>query len=84
MSEIKFSTYEKRVLELDQDFDEQDESTKILRKIIDTFPWMLEVAEYKFDPLIVNAAVIASAQIANAQEYFQKAIEQYKKREDLK
>jgi len=84
MNEIKFTPHEKRVLELPQDFDDNGPEVKVLRKIIDTFPWILEVSEFNFDPFIASSAIVSQAQIANAQEYFKAAIEVYKNRDKTK
>lgn len=54
-----------------------DQIAPIIRKIIDTFPWMIEIAECKFDPDVVNAGVVAAAQVEQAKAYFQKAIKNY-------
>ena len=57
MKEAKFSTYEKTVLQmLGEDTDNPE--SHALRKIIDVFPWIVQVVECQFDKDVADAAVL--------------------------
>lgn len=55
---VTFSATEKRILGLPQDFNENHLPEAIaLRKVIDTFPFILEVAEHDFDKTISDVII---------------------------
>lgn len=77
---VTFTNNEKRLLELPQDFNENHLPEAIaLRKIIDQFPFMLEVAEYKFDPIISKIILHREGQYLQAQTVADGAIAAYLK-----
>lgn len=78
--EVKFSSYEKRVLDLSYEKKFTDAASKTVRKLIDNMPFLLEAAEYKFDQEIADILLAREGQIANAKIWAEKAIKDSIKR----
>ena len=72
---ITFTPYEKRVLELKQDFDVGDEAAFVLRSLIDHFPFILEIADHDFNPDIASAILIREAKTIKAEAECEKKIQ---------
>lgn len=73
-----FTAHERRIFELSKD--EKGPEAEALRKMIDNFPWLTLVAEYKFDTEVSKAAVQWHA----AQVQMKIAIEQYEAKKKQK
>jgi hypothetical protein len=62
MSDVNFSVTERRILELQQGLEAfKEPEAKALRKIIDAFPWLLDVAECDYDNNVNHYALAAYA-----------------------
>lgn len=64
---IEFTAHEKRVFELFGEKDFNSSEAKALRKIIDEFPMLKDVADCKFDPAISQMALVVMANIRSFQ-----------------
>ena len=65
---VHFDIHERRVLGLPLKGDINDETAVALRKILDTFPLVKDVAECNFDPNITEHALIVMANAAAFRE----------------
>ena len=78
MSGVTFTTTEKRILGLPLQCELWTEAdAAALRKIIDTFPWILEVADYDFDPVICKIIHFREATISDLRVETEKRITAY-------
>lgn len=71
----QFTAHEKRVLELGFEKSILGPEAFAVRKIIDTMPFILEAAEYKFDRVICDILLSREGTIASAKMWAEKAIE---------
>lgn len=73
-----FTPSEKAILGISQLENPTDMAAKILRRILDAFPWMLDVADCKFDDAVAKELLICHAVVLQADERAKRAIEIYK------
>lgn len=65
-SSVEFSSHERAAFEIG--FDPlSDDASRAIRKIIDIFPWITDVAEHQFDQVIAEAYMDAAAKIIQVQ-----------------
>jgi hypothetical protein len=74
---VEFSAHERRVLELPLRGFITGKDAEALRKTIDAFPWMLTVAECKFDKAVALNFVMAEGQKIAAENIKRLAIKEY-------
>lgn len=70
---VEFSTHERSVFELGFSPIPATADAVALRKMIDTFPFLIRVAENKFDPNVARAIVVGAACNLQAEESIRKA-----------
>lgn len=75
----EFSTHEKTVLQLGFEGPYDSKEHALIRKILDHYPWIIEVADHKFNKRIADAYVLAAAQVVSAKQYVEKVIAEEKK-----
>lgn len=55
---VEFSPLERRILEIGQKEEVKGADAEVLRKLIDCMPWLLTVADYRFDPGVARATLV--------------------------
>lgn len=78
--EIKFTAHERRVLQIPQGEKQYGPEAIALRKIIDTLPWILTVADCRFDEGVRDASVVGSALHIQADDLVKKAVKEWAKK----
>ncbi len=75
--EVPFTPEETRLLELGYRKKQYGPEARAVRKIIDAFPWILEVVAHKYDPVIAGYYVQAKGQIATIEAGLEHAIDKH-------
>jgi len=57
-----------------------DPEALAVRKIIDAFPWMVDVADCNFDQSVVDAYILAEAMAVQAKTHKEAAVKAYLKK----
>jgi hypothetical protein len=78
--EIHFTAHERRVLEIPQREPQYGPEAIAVRKIIDSMPWILEVAEHRFDKVVADGYVLAEGMKIHAEVIKRGLVENYNKR----
>ena len=76
--EVPFSAYERRVLEIPQRDPQHGPEAEALRKMIDTMPWLLIIADCRFDRAVADAVVYSRFLKIQSDNVLDHAIEKYK------